>query len=112
MPHPRNDFVRVWPLSRTLSHTHTPMAVPTVDPTALLARDAASAAAAWEGADTPTLDAEVAAYRTLLARLRADLALAGVPCNLEDGDDGEAEAIEGVEVSEGGEGEARCARCV
>ena len=66
------------------------MAVPTVDPTALMARDAASAAAAWEGADAHTLDAEVAAYRTLLARLRADLALAGVPCNLEDGGDGEA----------------------
>ena len=83
------------------------MAVPTVDPTALLARDAASAAVAWDGADAATLDAEVAAYRTLLARLRADLALAGVPCNLEDGGDGETEAIEGVEVRRGGWPDAR-----
>lgn len=74
------------------------MAVPTVDPSKLLSRDAAAAAAAWDAADVATLDAEIEAYRTLLCRLRADLALAGVPCSLEDGGDGEAEAIEGVEV--------------
>jgi hypothetical protein len=69
------------------------------DAVALISRDAAAAAAAWASADDAVLDAEVDAYRALLARLRADLAVVGVPASLEDGGAGEAEAIEGVEVS-------------
>ena len=70
----------------------------TSDLTTLLARDAGAAAAAWAAADDAALDAEVAAYRALLDKLKADLAARGVAVPLDEGGGGEGGPPEGVEV--------------